>query len=299
VQGLLHGGGSSIRPGIARAGARGCGGGGKAIIPRPARGVVNVSAILRGEPAARAATEPVGASSYREWAPRAGLADRVACLWWRELAPGAAGDGHLVIPDACMDLIAYSDGRVIVAGPDTRPSAGGLPAGGAAVGIRFRPGAASAFLGVPASELRDLRVPLDDIAPRLGDRLAQRVAGSPAVDHAGLMLDAVAGSWRDEPDPLVRELVAALDAGPPRGLPEIAARLGTTERTLRRRADAALGYGPRTLARILRLQRAIALGRDRDLPLAAIAAAAGYADQPHMSREVRRMTGRSPGSLLA
>ena len=31
------------------------------------------------------------------------------------------------------------------------------------VGVRFRPGKASAFLNLPASELTDLRVPLDDI----------------------------------------------------------------------------------------------------------------------------------------
>ena len=31
------------------------------------------------------------------------------------------------------------------------------------VGVRFRPGKASAFLSVPANELTDLRVPLDEL----------------------------------------------------------------------------------------------------------------------------------------
>jgi AraC-like DNA-binding protein len=29
-----------------------------------------------------------------------------------------------------------------------------------------------------------------------------------------------------------------------------------------------------------------------------VAAAAGYADQPHMTRELRRLTGMTPGELL-
>ena len=52
---------------------------------------------------------------------------------------------------------------------------------------------------------------------------------------------------------------------------------------------------------MLRLQRVLALagrGPRREMPLAALAAAAGFADQAHMSREVQALTGRSPGALL-
>jgi transcriptional regulator GlxA family with amidase domain len=74
-------------------------------------------------------------------------------------------------------------------------------------------------------------------------------------------------------------------------------------RRLRRRFAAAVGYGPKTFQRVLRLQRALRLAggnaRPRaSLSLAMIAVAAGYADQAHMSRELRALTGRSPGALL-
>jgi methylphosphotriester-DNA--protein-cysteine methyltransferase len=54
-----------------------------------------------------------------------------------------------------------------------------------------------------------------------------------------------------------------------------------------------VGYGPKTLQRILRLQRVMAdlASAQQTIELAAAAAAAGYADQPHLSRE----TGGSPG----
>jgi transcriptional regulator GlxA family with amidase domain len=73
------------------------------------------------------------------------------------------------------------------------------------------------------------------------------------------------------------------------------------ERRLRRRFAAAVGYGPKTFQRVLRLQRVLA--QAGGLPragasLAAIAAEAGYADQAHMSRELQALTGRSPAALL-
>ena len=57
-----------------------------------------------------------------------------------------------------------------------------------------------------------------------------------------------------------------------------------------------VGYGPRTLARVLRLQQAVVLLRS-GRPVVEVATAAGYADQPHLSREVRALTGRTPREL--
>jgi len=49
---------------------------------------------------------------------------------------------------------------------------------------------------------------------------------------------------------------------------------------------------------VLRLQRVLPL-LDAGIPLADVAHRAGYADQPHLSREVRALTGRSPAALAA
>ncbi len=75
--------------------------------------------------------------------------------------------------------------------------------------------------------------------------------------------------------------------------------LETSPRQLHRRFVAAVGYGPKTFQRVLRLQRVLALvARSRRESLAALAAEAGYADQAHMSRELRALTGQSPSVLL-
>ncbi|CAL9593101.1 helix-turn-helix domain-containing protein [Streptomyces sp. enrichment culture] len=220
----------------------------------------------------------------------------------RSRVPGAvlwvhtptAGGGR-VLPDGCMDLL-WHDGRLLVAGPDTRAHLTQGPQGTWA-GIRFRPGDGPAFLGVPAHELRDRRVELAELwsAARVR-RLAARVnaAADPGSGLEEVALERAAET--EAPDPLLRRLVAELDAGRP--VAATADRLGIGARQVHRRSLAAFGYGPKTLARILRLQRALGLAR-AGVALAETAVRAGYADQAHLTREVKELTGTTPGLLLA
>lgn len=84
----------------------------------------------------------------------------------------------------------------------------------------------------------------------------------------------------------------------PLPLRQIAVAMGRSERDLRRRSRSASGYGPATLARIVRLHRALGLARRSPRRLAELAVAAGYTDQPHMNHDVRALTGTTPGRLL-
>ncbi|OSC73969.1 transcriptional regulator, partial [Streptomyces sp. BF-3] len=77
-----------------------------------------------------------------------------------------------------------------------------------------------------------------------------------------------------------------------------AAEVGLGARQLHRRSLAAFGYGPKTLARILRLQRALALVRT-GLPFAEAASAAGCTDQAHLAREMRDLAGTTLGAYVA
>jgi len=73
-----------------------------------------------------------------------------------------------------------------------------------------------------------------------------------------------------------------------------------SERQLLRRCTAALGYGPKTLGRILRFQRFRALAAAREgAALVDLAADAGYADQAHLTRECVRLAGETPSAHLA
>ncbi|MDT0320129.1 helix-turn-helix domain-containing protein [Streptomyces millisiae] len=196
-----------------------------------------------------------------------------------------------VLPDGCMDLI-WDGERLLVAGPDTRAHLVAGVAGARYTGLRFAPGFGPLVYGLPADELTDRRVGLDEVWPgRLVRELTERVAGAA---RTGAALEAVAAGRLaaappgPEPEPWRARAVAALAAG--RGVAGTARELGLSERQLRRRSLAAFGYGPKTLARVLRLGRALRL-TDAGTPPAEAAALAGYADQAHLAREVRELAG--------
>ncbi|KAB8163305.1 helix-turn-helix domain-containing protein [Streptomyces sp. 3MP-14] len=219
-----------------------------------------------------------------------------AVLWRATPRPGT-GPGR-VLPDGCMDLILIGD-RLVVAGPDTRAVVTDRSRGERCVGLRFAPGQAPSVLGVPANALVNTRVPLADVWPsRLVRELTERVA---LAERPGAVLTEVALGRLREAEPADDAgwrpaAVAALRAG--RTVAETAHGLGLSERQLHRRSQAAFGYGPKTLTRVLRMGRALAAARG-GVPLARVAAEAGYADQAHLSREFRALAGVPVSRLLA
>jgi AraC-like DNA-binding protein len=237
---------------------------------------------------------PLGtlSSTYRELPPPRHLAASVACLWVREV--DAAGT-HVVLPDGCIDIVASSAG-VLTAGPDTGPVPSALRPGDTIVGVRFRPGAAAPVLGWPANELRDQRIPVEELDGVKSFRAALEVGA--ARKDLTPFVDAVARRLRDAPppDPVVQQAIAELAGGA--RVSELPARLFLSERQLRRRFHASVGYGPKVFERVLRLQRLLALAPATPGGLARLAAEAGYADHAHMAAECARLTGLAPSALL-
>lgn len=245
--------------------------------------------------------------------PTADLAGRVACVWHQVSEADAT---QLVVPDACVDLIWGPEG-VFVAGPDTGPMPTPMASGDTFVGIRFRPGAVGGFFGVPLQELRDQRVrlsdlpsfrdqrvrvsdlpPLHDQPVRVSDLPPLHVADAAAPGRLDVMLAAVRDRLAGEvpADPAGAAIAGALRKG--RTVGEVAWDLGFSERQLHRRSLATFGYAPKILQRIVRFQRALTLAR-AGVPLAEVAVTAGYADQAHLSHDVKRLSGVSMRHLVS
>jgi AraC-like DNA-binding protein len=243
------------------------------------------------------------AVTYREQAPPPALAPWVRCLW--QLTVQGDGGPAWVVPDGFMDLVA-SGPELHLAGPDTRPWPVQRRPGAVAVGVRFHPGAAPSLLGPPAGELRDTRVDPDELWGRPGRELAERVGEAAPATRLEAMVAALAARVGDAapPDPLVAAAVAWLERDPAAAarVGALGPTVGLGERQLRRRFLASVGYGPKTLARVLRFQRLLALLR-RDPAarptLAEAAILAGYADQAHMTAECTRLADRSPAAIRA
>jgi AraC-like DNA-binding protein len=216
---------------------------------------------------------------YREFS-----APPLACLWIRTGAsPGP------ILPDACSDLIWQAGRGAFVAGPDTGPAPVSAGPEAVFVGARFRPGAGGAALGLPLSELRDLRVDLADLDRTLAERLPADLEPREALRRVAEIAVTAPSA-----DTAIAEAARRLEQ-PQARVETLAGDLGLSERQLRRRCHAAAGYGPKTLQRVLRFRRFLA-GPHDDLARAALDA--GYADQPHLAHEVARLAGTSPSRLI-
>lgn len=212
-----------------------------------------------------------------------------AVLWRRTVGPGGP---TRILPDGCLDLL-WDGARLVVAGPDTDARWHASPPGTSYAALRFAGGTGPALLGVPADELRDRSPALAELwraAP--ARRLAERVA---AAGPAALESWAVERATAYPVDPIGPRVLAMAHSGTPVSV--MADRLGISARQLHRRCLPVFGYGPRHLARVLRLGRAVDSAR-AGRALASVAADMGYADQGHLSREVRALTGATATQLL-
>lgn len=207
----------------------------------------------------------------------------------------SSGTTKRVLPDGCMDLI-WSEGGLLVAGPDAQAALVSTRPGATAVGLRLAPGWAPWLLDLAADEVRDRRVPLDAVLPEADvRRWADRLGGS---GRPGAVLEDLAdhllATGAPRP-PEVGAIVGAVRAGA--SVAAVADRVGLSERQLHRRSLRAFGYGAKRLSRILRLQEALVLV-SAGTPAAGAAARAGYVDQPHLAREVRALTGVTLRTVL-
>jgi AraC-like DNA-binding protein len=223
--------------------------------------------------------------AYVEHRPAADVATHVACTWTRVVGAPAT---EPVIPDACVDVIVVGDEAPHIAGPADRTAWVALPAGTMLHGIRFRPGAARDILRTDIDELRNAHVELAAVAraPLIDPR-------APRASLEQWTRTQLARSRFDTSAIVAaRSLIAAVSVDAAAG------ELGWGARRLHRQITTACGYSPKLLHRVMRLQRAVRIAHAGERSLASLAAAAGYADQAHMTREFTALTDLPPARYL-
>lgn len=238
---------------------------------------------------------------YREIATGPRLQHYLDCFWVRETQ---RRDLHpRVVPDGCIDIVWLGDDNIVVAGPTTRAITAETRPHSTIVGARFQPGVAPSLLGVSADQILDLQVPLERIWPRDARELRERADTQPSVGARLHLLHVLVASKLTDARPadaVVRAGISSLNRGVSPSVRELSDALSLSERQLLRRFTVAVGYGPKTLDRILRLQRALDSLRSPTPPLRLVDVAmrSGYADQAHMTREFVHLTGLPPARLL-
>lgn len=248
-------------------------------------------------------------AAYTEHAAPVSLREFVECFWTRGASANPSAP-YRVLPDGSIDVVLGYSTDERGASPELALAVGTMTRAlvldgtdpTAWVGVRFWPGRALPFLGVPASELTDLRVDLGEVwsgwsalleslrAEDLGALLAafqrvleQRLRGSLPVDRTV--------------DEAIR---AILRSGGNFSIASLAPALGVTRQHLARRFATYVGVPPKMFARVVRVRRAIAKARVAGyVDWAALAYEAGYYDQSHLAGEIRELTGRAPSEWLA
>lgn len=237
---------------------------------------------------------------YREAQPIPSLVGHFLCAWSHQVAPGHSGP-MAVVPDGCVDIV-WLGGRLHVAGPDIEAAMPEPPAGASISGLRFAPGAAAHWLGVPMSELVGRQVPLADFWGRRARDLTGRMGEARSAGERLMAMQSSLATLAPGIAPRAPDMAFVFDrlSRGPVSIETLADRLDVSERTLRRRSREAFGYGPKTLERILRFQRFLRLARaGPKTSLAALGQAAGYADQAHLGREVMDLARQTPARVVA
>lgn len=172
--------------------------------------------------------------------------------------------------------------------------------------VDLTPLGARAVFGVPGGELASHVVDLDDLLGRTARTLPDRLAHLPTWKERFSVLDevltrAIAGRAErvvDPPPEVAHAFRLLVDSCGAAAIGRVADEVGWSRRHLGARFRAEVGLAPKATARVVRFDRAKGL-LAKGARLADVAAAAGYADQAHFTREFRELAGRTPRAWLA
>ncbi len=237
--------------------------------------------------------------------PAPPLSEHVELFWHWEATTPPSQRQERVLPSATTELVIRLRGAAdgVVAGAHSRPFILDQSEQDLLVGIHFKPGGAFPFLGVPASELRDLHVSLEQLwgraqARELRERLLE--ARSPKERFEILeraLLERLARSSARHPG--VEFALRALRGPDSMTASAAAERAGLSQRRFIQLFSSQVGLTPKLYQRVSRFQRVIrAIHGQDEVNWADVAAAGGYCDQAHLVHDFRELSDLTPGAYL-
>src|SRR5947209_16710340 len=157
--------------------------------------------------------------------------------------------------------------------------------------------AARQLLGVPAGELANRLVALEDVLGAFTTELTERLAAARgAEERHSIAQRLLTGRLSQDPArvPEIESALARLRATRGAvGIETLATEVGWSRRHLAARFREAVGLPPKALGRLIRVEHAAQRLRAGDA-LADIAYTSGYADQSHFNRDFRELVGCTP-----
>lgn len=242
--------------------------------------------------------------------------DGVADVLWHYEGPTAAVRKR-ILPGATLELLVNladpyvshaPDGaatlrRAWIGGVHTTPHVCTQPSRQRVLGVRLRPAAAAAVLGIPVGAVAGRVVELDDIVAGVGADLHERCGAARSMEaRLRVLADWVQDRVR-RAEPVARPIVWATAEIVRRGgavpIAELREEIGFSKARLVGGFREHVGVTPKVYARLVRFRRVTSLLQRGAAPLAEVALAAGYYDQPHMTSEFHALSGFTPTAFLA
>jgi AraC-like DNA-binding protein len=185
---------------------------------------------------------------------------------------------------------------LVFSGPQRSPSVSWSPGAVHALSVGFYPEAFSRLIGRPIEPYLDQHLPLETVAPLPLLQACQSIIDAHDDDPFSILEAYFQPLWcepgRPSQAPYLGDWVRSLATR------TVHSTTGRSLRQLQRRVRHWTGQSYRDLQLFIRIEEAFIRrieAHDGNVPnLAAIAADSGFADQSHMGREIRRVTGISP-----
>jgi len=199
--------------------------------------------------------------------------------------------------DILFDFATAANSPASVIGTMTRPLNVVIAHRVDLLGVRFRPGALSNFMSFDGVELLDARVDLANFWGRFAEELCGRLSEAAPINRISVLETALArrANARSKRDPFVEHCVKRIEtANGALRIADLERSSGLTSRQIERKFARCLGISPKMFSRIIRFKRVAAAAGPRARDWAGLAAAFGFADQPHLVREFKAFSGSTP-----
>lgn len=226
----------------------------------------------------------------------------VGCFW---VVTAECGATIRVVPDGTTAISVerqtsgYSEW--FLRGPLVRPVERRFTAPTTLIGVRLRPGVAFMLSGIAAHSMVDRRFCLSRSAAfrdLVSIDLSEHTSAQSIETLQNFLLNHLENSSVHH---AVASALAEIDGGyGSQPVADIATRCGVSARHLNRLMRQWVGYGPKRYAGIVRFQTTLMqMEQAPEQSVALLASGSGYFDQAHLTGDVGRFAGATPGRLMS
>ncbi len=229
-------------------------------------------------------------------------------IYWSKFGSGMDRiSRYEIFPDFSVKLVfrfsLRKPSRMVLIGPITEVSTIETDESSDYFGVRFQPGWIPDLKSYRVTDIIDSYAEIQEFCgrsvPELGIEMARKTTH---CERQNLMEDLLVHFPPRSGDPIATKAMRLIRQSIARQrISDILRHVGARRRCLERHVTGDMGLTPKKIQRLIRLRRVLNALYEREFEtLSGLALDLGYTDQSHMTRDVKALTGHSPGerSLL-